>query len=464
MAALILAGGQATRLGADCKGEYDDGLPSHTPLYEVFAERIVRLKSLAAAAAGTPLETVSLPLYIMTSDATDEETRRFFTANAFFGLPEADVQFFKQAMMPCFSRDGKMLLEKPNKLAVAPGGNGGIFTALAAGGILGDMTKRGVRGLHVSPVDNIACRIADPVFIALCADRGAHVGSKVVKKAHPRENVGLLALHQGRLTAVEYSELDTATAEAVDPNTGGLRYDSGNACIHYFSLPFLQAAAGTSAGPAPLPHSIQGTDRAQLRMVDERLPSTWGLPPLAFHPAFKYIPRLDVRTGLTLQKAELEALGPEQGMAVKLEALAFDTFPFIPLRTTLVMEVDRSEEFAPIKNAPGATTDTPEIARQLMSSLHRRWLLQAGATIEGADDARVEVHPLVSYAGEGLGSLAGKALHAPLLVAPALLPRVEAADGPVSMDGDGTAELQRSFMHTYTVSPLVSVVMIRPRA
>ncbi len=42
---------------------------------------------------------------------------------------------------------------------------------------------------------------------------------------------------------LEYSELDPATASATNPATGTLYYNWSNICMHYFSLPWLVAAA-----------------------------------------------------------------------------------------------------------------------------------------------------------------------------------------------------------------------------
>jgi UDP-N-acetylglucosamine/UDP-N-acetylgalactosamine diphosphorylase len=413
VAALILAGGQGTRLGSDRpKGEYDVGLPSARSLFRLQCERARRLRDEAGGAGNAA--GARLPLYVMTSPMTDADTRAFFAANANFGLPAEDVRFFCQGTLPCMTLPGgRIMLESGGRVAEAPDGNGGIYRALHLSGCVADMQRRGVLGVHVFAVDNAVVKVADPVFVGFCLERGADVGSKACPKAGPHEKVGVLCVRGGRHTVVEYSEMDRAAAERRDAATGELAFNAGNICIHFFSTAFL-------AGPC----------------APERLPKV-------YHLARKAIPVADAATGRTLGKEALAAaLGGAPHNGVKLESFIFDVFP--AAERLVALEILREEEFSPVKNAPGAAEDSPDTARALVSALHRRWLAAAGAEFEPASapaaaataaaaaaGGLVEVSPLLSLGGEGLGAFAGLVLRAPLLAlsaGEALPPRAGAAE------------------------------------
>lgn len=90
--AVLLAGGQGTRLGFDKpKGMFNIGVTK--PLY-IFQCLINNLMDVVKQAGAW------VPLYIMTSQKNHDETTAFFREHQYFGYDPAYIHFFKQDMAP----------------------------------------------------------------------------------------------------------------------------------------------------------------------------------------------------------------------------------------------------------------------------------------------------------------------------------------------------------------------------
>lgn len=341
--ALLVAGGQGSRLGYEGpKGAYVFGLQSGSSLFKLHAQRILSLSQQV----GRPL-----PWAIMTSPQNHQATLKHFQDHDFFGLDRDQVEFFSQGVLPAISLEGKIILESDNQIQTAPDGNGGCFRAFHQSGIFDKWTKQGIESLFVFSVDNCLARPLDPTFIGFYQEQGALSASTVVKKAYPEERVGIFALKDKLPTVIEYSELTEEQVTASN-DQGELLFDGGNMAIHIFAMKVL-----SEAGDTPLP----------------------------YHKAIKKISYWDGS----------KMVNPTEPNACKFEQFMFDIFP--RCQSMALMEVERSEWFAPIKNAEGK--DSPESARELLWSLHKSWLSQScGQELEG----QFEISPLLSYAGENL--------------------------------------------------------------
>jgi len=360
VAVVLMAGGQGTRLGSSApKGCFDIGLPSHKSLFQIQAERILKVERLASAKAASGVKVV-VPWYVMTSGPTRKPTEDYFKAHDYFGLSAENVVIFEQGVLPCISNDGKILLESKGKVAVAPDGNGGIYNALVESKVLDDMKVRGIEHIHAYCVDNCLVKVADPVFIGFAAASNVDIATKVVRKRNATESVGLILLKNGKPDVVEYSEIDKEVTEEQDPKQAGvLRFRAANIVNHYYSFRFLESIPEWAKS---LPH----------------------------HVAKKKIPYADLKTGETVK--------PEKPNGIKLEQFVFDVFPMLDLSKFACMEVRREDEFSPLKNATGTGEDDADTSKRDIMLQGKRWAQAAGATVTSEEpDAGIEISPRMSY-------------------------------------------------------------------
>lgn len=309
--AILLAGGQGTRLGFDkAKGMYNIGVNKELYIFEQLIRNLQKVTEEAGA---------FVPLYIMTSDKNDAQTREFFAEHDYFGYNKDFVKFFVQEMVPAVDFEGNVLIEAEDSLAMSPNGNGGWFSSMLKAGLGEDLKAKGVEWLNVFAVDNVLQQIADPVFVGATIMSGCVSGAKVVRKCDPYERVGALCLEDGKPSIIEYYELTPEMAEATN-EAGSLLYGFGVILNYLFSVDKL------------------------LEIAEKQMP---------LHIVEKKVPYID-ENGIFIK--------PEAPNAYKFETLILDMVYMMD--NCLSFEVEREKEFAPVKNATGV--DSVESARELL--------------------------------------------------------------------------------------------------
>lgn len=179
--------------------------------------------------------------------------------------------------------------------------------------------------------------------------------------------MGILCKKNGIVQVIEYSEISTEMAHQTNAD-GSLTYNTGNIVTHIFTFNCLKSVCNRA---------------------DE----------MPFHLAKKEVSIYNPSTGEN-----------EKVWGYKYEQFVFDAFQLAD--NVFALEVVRSEEFTAIKNKDG--NDSPQTALKEVSAYYRKLLENAGATVTG--DGPVEIHPIISYAGENLEFVNGKSFNTPVLL------------------------------------------------
>lgn len=309
VAAVLLAGGQGTRLGFDKpKGMYNIGVTRPLSIFGLHMQNMLGVAGRAGRA---------FPVFIMTSRANNADTVGFFEENNYFGYPKNKIFFFVQDVAPACSTDGKVYLEKKYRVLTAPNGNGGWYKSLISGGLDRALEREGVEWVNVCGVDNVLQSFCDPLFIGATVTGGYACSAKIVRKELPGENVGLLCKVDGKPSVIEYYEMDEALKN--ERENGKLVYCNGITLNYLFSLKALKEVDCAS---------------------------------FPYHLAKKKIAHIE--NGVEVH--------PSEPCGYKFETLVVDMVN--AMKNCLPFEVERNKEFAPVKNAEGA--DSVETARALL--------------------------------------------------------------------------------------------------
>lgn len=354
VAMILVAGGQGSRLGFEHpKGLFPIGPISERSLYQMIIEKV---KARAVQFGST------IPMYIMTSPPTHQESEQFLTENNFFNFGENDIQLFCQGVMPAVDENGKLLLADKGTVFVSPDGHGGTLAGLDRNGCLGDMKKRGVKYVFYGQVDNPLIQVCEPALIGYHILRQSEMTSQVVRKNDPVQKVGNVVSVDGKVQIIEYSDLPEQYARQTNSD-GSLKLWAGSIAVHVFNLDFLDAANRNSTLP--------------------------------FHRAKKKVPFVDDNGRL---------IKPDSPNATKFEKFIFDLLP--SARNAIVCEVDATEGFCAVKNAAPAPSETPEHVRQAISDLHTKWLNECGVEVQ--QGVKIEINPLYAVDSKQLAQKVGE--------------------------------------------------------
>lgn len=307
--AVLLAGGQGSRLGYDGpKGTFNIGVTRELSIFEQLMRNVSDVTSQTGRA---------FPLFIMTSTVNDVATRSFFKEHSYFGYPRDEIHFFIQDVAPACDYDGKVFLDDKGRISLMPNGNGGWYSSLVNNGLGRILERDNIEWLNVFGVDNVLQRICDPAFIGATILKRCRCGAKVVKKTSPDEKVGVLCTQDGKPSIVEYFEMPEDLKNKT--KKGELVYRYGVILNYLFNV-----------------HDLNLT-------LSGKLP---------YHLADKAIAHMENGVRVT----------PSKPCGYKFETLVVDMVRL--MGSCLAYEVEREREFAPVKNATG--TDSVDTARALL--------------------------------------------------------------------------------------------------
>ncbi|KAE8302151.1 UDP-N-acetylglucosamine pyrophosphorylase [Giardia duodenalis] len=332
VAALIMAGGQATRLGASVpKGVFPINFGERAGcLLEILIRRVHN-------------KGHNIPIIILLSPATEQATKDHLREKSYFGYPNELIFYCTQDHYPAFSADGKILLAKPLEVFSAPNGNAGFLRAMMNAKLLKTLSARGVEFLHIVGVDNPLIPLCDELTVGFAKLRSLDILNRVIpcqsgKKEGivgvrsitqewqaplvPRDLLDLQLPDQAP-SVLEYSEL---------PSDYSYASQYANIMNHVLSLAYLERVAG------------------YMEKLDVEV--------VPYHIAIKSgsIYDYENKTNITLSIPSV----------YKIEHFIFDIFHFCPLERFGIIISDRATDFSPIKNAVGE--DSVESARQAYHS------------------------------------------------------------------------------------------------
>ncbi len=186
VALVVLAGGMATRMGGVVKALVE-ALPGKTFL----DLRLAEIDALTERYGNAP------PLWLMTSDATDEKTRAALDGR----LNDDQIATFTQYLSLRLTPQGDVFLDEHGQPSTHAPGHGDLPDALRRSGLLQRFVERGGRTLMLTNLDNLGGTL-DPAIIGFHLQHGKPLSSEVVDKLE-NDRGGIPVRVDGKLRVLE---------------------------------------------------------------------------------------------------------------------------------------------------------------------------------------------------------------------------------------------------------------------
>jgi len=367
VACLILAGGDAARLGLNMpKGMFDPQIHGVRSIFELITLKIKKMTEICEKAFPDlpDLGRDRVVLVIMTNLENFKRITEFFKENKNFGYNT--IIFFPQNHLPVTSEKGEILFKSKGKILFAPNGNGSIFQSKNGVKMFAKLQELGVEHVQITGVDNILCKWAEPDMVGCAKSSNKDVTCKYSAKKHALERVGVFALADGVPSIIEYSVIGDELAQSKTAS-GELQFNHSNLLNFLFKLQFLQETVLSKEG---------------VKIFFER-----------YNVAVK-----DVKNYCPVKNEELVT------KAIKYEVFINECLGLCTADHFSLIEVNRDQEFAPIKNSLTQEFDNPHTALDLYTRYHQHLLTQAGYKFseEASHEKGCFIHPNLSYDGEGI--------------------------------------------------------------
>jgi UTP--glucose-1-phosphate uridylyltransferase len=212
LAFIVLAGGMATRMGGVVKALVE-AMPGRTFL----SLRLAENKNASQRAGRT------IPLWLMTSDATDGPIRDALAA----AHAPANVRAFMQNLSVRLTPDGHVFLDSQKKPSLHASGHGDLVDAVRRSGYLDEFVKAGGKYVWIANLDNLGASI-DPAILGKFMETSRDVMVEVCEKA-PGDKGGIPVHALGKLQVLEEFRLpmgfDASTVRVFNTNTFLVRAD-----------------------------------------------------------------------------------------------------------------------------------------------------------------------------------------------------------------------------------------------